>query len=185
MVLKDFMEPIYLDGMARKSSQMILSHPEYLRDLDMLSQAVNNTEWVEGRRMRREIVRQGPCIIVTTAGMLEGGPVIDYLSLLHKDHSSNIILTGYQVEDTNGRLLTEEGYVIDQDTGRRFKVDMDIYQFDFSAHSDQQDLKKLVEDTDPQQVILMHGDEEGIEGLKSELDGYNVHTPRVGDVIEV
>jgi len=35
--------------------------------------------------------------------MLNGGPVLYYLSRLYKDPKSKILLTGYQVEGTNGR----------------------------------------------------------------------------------
>ena len=39
--------------------------------------------------------------------MLNGGPVLYYLKKKYKDPKSKIILTGYQVEGTNGRMALE------------------------------------------------------------------------------
>ncbi|MBD3260451.1 MAG: MBL fold metallo-hydrolase [Candidatus Altiarchaeales archaeon] len=185
MVLRDLMEPIYLDGMARKAAHMMLKYPEFLANPKQLEEAVSNAYMVEGRRMRREIVRQGPAVIVTTAGMLEGGPVLDYLGRLHNDPNSSIILTGYQVEDTNGRLLIEKGFVVDEESRKRFKVDMNISQYDFSAHSDHNSLVESTKKMNPEHVVLVHGDLEAENALKQDLDGFKVHTPKIGDVLGV
>ncbi|MBD3387784.1 MAG: MBL fold metallo-hydrolase [Candidatus Altiarchaeales archaeon] len=175
---------VYLDGMARKASQTILRFPDMLKNHYKLQEAVDNTVWIKNRRDRKKICKE-PCIIVTTAGMLEGGPVLDYLSHLHKDANSNIMLTGYQVEDTNGRLLVEKGYVVDEESGQRFNVDMNISQYDFSAHSDKEELAKTVKSMDPEEVFLIHGDEDSVEALKGEFGERNVHTPGIGDKVRI
>ncbi len=117
--------------------------------------------------------------------MLMGGPVLDYLGRLHGDANSSIILTGYQVEDTNGRLLVEKGYVIDEDAGQRFQVDMQVSQFDFSAHSGKHDIVDTVTGMDPEEIVLMHGDEDSIESLKQEFGDRSVHTPELGETVRL
>jgi putative mRNA 3-end processing factor len=184
LLLEGIEETIYLDGMARRASQTILRFPDTLKNPYKLQEAVDATVWIKNRRQRKRIC-QDPCVIVTTAGMLEGGPVLDYLSHLHRDANSNIILTGYQVEDTNGRLLVEKGYVVDEESGQRFHVDMNISQYDFSAHSDKNELVKSITDMDPEEIILMHGDDESIDELKNEFGDRRVHVPEIGDTIKV
>jgi putative mRNA 3-end processing factor len=184
LLLKDCEWPVYLDGMARKASQIILKHQDTIKSYDQLQEAVDNTIWVKDSRQRKRITKE-PCVIVTTAGMLEGGPVLDYLSHLHGDSNSNIILTGYQVEDTNGHILVEKGYVYDELSGRKFQVDMNVSQYDFSAHSDRDELVKSITAMNPEDIFLMHGDPESIDELKEQFGGIRVHTPALGDRIEV
>lgn len=181
LLLKDLDLPVHMDGMAKKASGMMLSTPEFLRDPDLLMQCLDEAVFMEGRRHRRKILAEGPSIIVTTAGMLAGGPVLDYLSMLHKDANSSILLTGYQVEDCNGRLLLDEGYIVDEQTGKKFTVLMNTRQFDFSAHSDREDLSRMVDGMSPEHVVLMHGDEEAIDCLTGDLSEYKVHAPGFGE----
>ena len=47
-------------------------------------------------------------VIVTTSGMLEGGPAIWYLNRLRMDRRNSVFITGYQAEGTGGRMLLEK-----------------------------------------------------------------------------
>jgi putative mRNA 3-end processing factor len=184
LVLRDMDYDVYLDGMAKKASQIILKHSDSVKNPDLLHEVVSNSSWVKSRQQRKQILKE-PCIIVTTAGMLEGGPVVDYLGRLHRDSNSSIILTGFQVEDCNGRLLLDKGFIVDEVSGRKFKVNMNVSQYDFSAHSDQGELVKTVRDMNPQEVILVHGDPESCDALAQELSEFNVHVPELGESINI
>ena len=46
--------------------------------------------------------------MIATSGMLNGGPVMEYLKFLIQKKENGILLTGYQAEETNGRLLLEK-----------------------------------------------------------------------------
>lgn len=179
LLLDELDYDIYLDGMARRASQTILKYPDMLKSPDKLYDAVNKCVWVKNRSQRKKIV-QKPSVIVTTAGMLEGGPVLDYLNRLHADSNSSILLTGYQVEETNGRTLMEKGIVVDEEADRKYRVDMNIRQFDFSAHTGKPGLVKTITDMNPEEIILMHGDPTAIGELKDEFGGQSVHTPELG-----
>jgi predicted metal-dependent RNase len=48
-----------------------------------------------------------PAIVITTSGMVQGGPVIRYLKELGDDERNLICLTGYMVKGTRGRQLQE------------------------------------------------------------------------------
>jgi putative mRNA 3-end processing factor len=175
---------IYLDGMGKRATQSMLRYPDSLRSYDRLQDAFDDTIWIKNRHHRKKICKQAVAVL-TTAGMLEGGPVLDYLSHLHSDTNSSILLTGYQVEDTNGRLLIEQGYVEDEESGAKFQVDMQIAQYDFSAHSGRAELVRTIKKMNPEDVVLMHGDGESIESLKDEFGDIRVHTPKNGDKIRI
>jgi putative mRNA 3-end processing factor len=185
MMLDGMKYPVYLDGMAKTVTRLLLEYPEYLRDPDALQKAANNATWIEDPRDRRSILGE-PCIIITTAGMITGGPVIDYIKKLHKAVKSSILLTGYQVEGTNGRLLLDEGYIVDEMTGKKYGVNMNVQHFDFSAHADQSGLIDIASKVDPEKIILVHGDPESCRALSEKLgEKYEVSAPEIGEKIRV
>jgi len=113
---------------------------------------------------------------VTTSGMLDGGPVIRYLEAVRDDPRSAILLTGYQVEGSNGRRLMDEGVI--ELAGADVKVRCEWQKFDFSAHAGHDDLVRFIEGCDPQRVVLMHGDHR--EALAEALEGREVLLPVEG-----
>jgi len=113
---------------------------------------------------------------VTTSGMLDGGPVLRYLEAVRDDPRSAILLTGYQVEGSNGRRLIEEGAI--EVDGVDVKIKCEWQKFDFSAHAGHDELVRFIEGCDPQRVVLMHGDKR--ELLADALDGREVMLPVEG-----
>ncbi|MFH1284981.1 MAG: MBL fold metallo-hydrolase, partial [Candidatus Micrarchaeota archaeon] len=176
-------EEIYLDGMAKAASDIILDFPSYVRDYDSLLRALKRVHWVRTPGMRKKVLSE-PSVIVSTAGMLEGGPAIGYLlSLNAKNKNSKVIFTGYSVENTNGwrvqnkrQMKTDRGLV---------DIELDIEYFDFSAHAGKSDLWKLVKDCSPEKVVCIHGDH--CETFAQELreEGYDAVAPKAGDKISV
>lgn len=165
---------VWLDGMGKKVNSIYVQHPEYIRSVKKLRQAMNHVHVVRNPR-ERDLALRGE-VIVTTSGMLDGGPVLRYLEAIREDSKSAILLTGYQVEGTNGRRLIDEG-VVDL-----WGVDVDIrvewQKFDFSAHAGHDDLVRFIEACDPQRVVLMHGDNREILG--EALEGREVVLPKEG-----
>jgi len=156
-----------------------LNYPGYVRSVRKLKDAMSKTKVVGGKR-RFESALRGE-VIVTTSGMLDGGPVLRYIERLRDDPHSAILLTGYQVEGTNGRRLVDEG-VIDL-YGVDIKPKCELVQFDFSAHAGHNDLVKFVEGCDPEKVILMHGDNR--QELAKDLEGVECIMPQEGQWIEL
>jgi Predicted metal-dependent RNase, consists of a metallo-beta-lactamase domain and an RNA-binding KH domain len=82
--------PVCLDGMIYEATAIHTSYPEYLnndlRDL-IFHKGINPFlaecfVQVESPKQRTEIVEGPPCVILATSGMLNGGPVIEYLKRL-------------------------------------------------------------------------------------------------------
>ena len=171
----------YVDGMGREVYKILKKYPEYLRSPDLLDRAFGRASSVNDRH--REYVLKEPSVIVTTAGMLNGGPALYYLSRLYKDPKSKILLTGYQVEGTNGRLALKHG-VIETD-GAVLALKPRIEQYDFSAHSGDQELKQLVKDfckKGTERVFVMHGEKtEAFAQWISEEIGVDAYAPANGE----
>ncbi len=166
---------VWLDGMGKKVNSIYVNHPEYIRSAKRLRQAMNHVKVVDGPRTR-QLALKGD-VIVCTSGMLDGGPVLNYLDAIREDTRSAILLTGYQVEGTNGRRLVDTGSI------DLYGVDVDIkiewQKFDFSAHAGHDELVRFIEGCDPQRVVLMHGDQR--ELLAEALEGREVLLPKEGE----
>ncbi len=172
----------YVDGLGKEVATIIQRHPDFIRSPKMLKRAMKNAIPVEWKM--RERVLEEPSVIVTTAGMLNGGPALFYISRLYNDEKSKIILTGYQVEGTNGDMALKHG-MINLGT-RTVKLRMRVEQYDFSAHADDRQLKeyvKCVVDRGAEIVFTIHGEEteKFAEWIRSEL-GVEAYAPKNGDV---
>jgi putative mRNA 3-end processing factor len=97
--------------------------------------------------------------------MLNGGPVVWYLKKLYSDRRSSLVLTGWQLEDTPGKILLETGRFITKEVD--LEVKMLVKRLDFSAHAGRSELFEFVEKLNPEKVFCVHGDH--TEEFASEL----------------
>ncbi len=173
---------VYLDGMARKATDIVLRHPNEISKSDMLKKAIERLMWVDSKKDRRS-ASDGPSIVVTTSGMLNGGPVLNYLKNLSKN--SEILLTGYQIEGTNGRRLLEKGSVVIDN--KEIKIENPVHYFDFSAHAGESDLYKYVKESNPETVICIHGDRDNVKIFSEKLKemGFETYAPEIGERIKL
>ncbi len=158
--------PIYLDGMGQKVARATTRFPEYLKDPKFLEKALKHAIWVKNRGIRAKAMKK-PGVIVTTAGMLTGGPILDYLKKLHKSEHNSVLLTGYQVEGTPGRKLMETNKI--EIDGKLYDVKAKVEKFDFSAHASQEEMLQTIKKLQPQKVLLVHGDKEVIDVFKQKI----------------
>lgn len=156
----------YLDGMARSVNEIYEAAPEYLADARKFRRALEGVRVVEHPGDRRKALKEAD-VIVTTGGMLDGGPVLYYVGELHRDANSSIYLTGFQVEGSNGRRLMDEGTLVIDETV--VHPACEIEKFDFSAHAGHSDLVRVAKESRAETVVLMHGDHR--EALRDALEG--------------
>jgi len=158
--------PVFMDGMAKKATTIINKFKKYLREPEELNEALDFVTYVKGN-MRRRILKEA-CAVITTSGMLNGGPVIKYIEKLYKKERASLILTGWQVEGTPGRILLETGRFIYENLD--LEVKMKVRRFDFSAHAGRKQLFEFIKKVNPEKIFCIHGDhtQEFAEELKRE-----------------
>jgi putative mRNA 3-end processing factor len=175
-VLSQIDEEKWLDGMGRRVAQIYLRHGEFLRSPGSLKKALDQFTFVRTPYQRAK-ASDSP-IVVTTSGMLDGGPILEYIRRNKDDPKNAILLTGYQVEDTNGRMLMDTGSI--EIDGEIEKVNCEVVHFDFSAHAGHDELVKFAEGASPEEVILVHGDHR--EELAKDMESFTkVHMPSLDD----
>jgi putative mRNA 3-end processing factor len=173
---------VYFDGMCIEATDIILSDPEDIVDSEALSAVMKRVRLVH-KEPDRLVAINKPSIIVTTSGMLTGGPVLAYLRYLYNKPNSSVLITGYQAEDTNGRMLLERREVyID---GMKKKVQCRVEQFDFSAHSGMSQLKAMVRKLKPKKVFFVHGEVQSALAMQEWASalGMEAYAPQLGDTI--
>jgi hypothetical protein len=131
---------------------------------------------VDSASKRQEVIDEGePSVILATSGMLNGGPVMEYLKCLAPDDRNTLIFVGYQAEGTLGRRI-QKGWreVPFPSNGKRevVVVKMNVETVDgFSGHSDRRQLVNYVRalSSKPEKVITIHGDENKCVDLASTI----------------
>ena len=186
--------PVHLDGMIWEATAIHSTYPEYLRDdlrerifhddeNPFLADQFNHID--AGEDERREVADGGPSVVLSTSGMIEGGPIMSWLEHLGKDSDSALTFVGYQAQGTLGRAIQsgrEEIPFGNDRTGRSktLTLRMDVETVDgFSGHADRQGLENFVRTMNPrpEKVLCVHGDESSAQDLSSALyHDYNMRT---------
>jgi len=172
---------VHYDGMGKTVSQKWLEHPEHLRDGDAFEDAFRWSKRVRSKSDRKRALEAD--VIVTTSGMLDGGPALWYLNRLRMDNRCAVLFTGYQAEGSGGRKLIETGSI--PIYGHNVEIKCELDRFNLSNHAGHSELVSFAEACNPKHVILFHGDPETRPILASALEqkGMKVHCPKNGESI--
>ena len=180
LILKNSGFNIWYDGMGKKVSEIFLKYPKYLKSVKNLKDALNRINFVHSEKGRKTALKSD--VIITSSGMMDGGPVLSYMNKLKSNKKNSVILTGYQIKDTNSRLLIEKKKL--DFYGVIEKVECDVEYFDFSGHSGHSELIEFAEKCKPEKIVLMHSDNR--DALKEPLSNIaEVFTPNDGEIIEI
>jgi putative mRNA 3-end processing factor len=168
--------PVFMDGMAKKATTIINRYKNMLRDPRELDETLKKVKYVTSQKHRAKVVKE-PCAIITTSGMLSGGPTNSYMKMLAGDDKSSLILTGWQAHDSPGKLLLETGRYVNLEEGTNLEVRMRVRRLDFSAHLGRKQLWEFIKKTQPKITFCIHGDH--TEDFARELNdaGYEAIAP--------
>ncbi len=164
--------PVFIEGMVNEATAIHTAYPEYLarevRDL-IFHQGVNpfQSEYfvnVKDASIRQEILKGGPCIVLATSGMLEGGPSVWYFKEMAADDRNVLIFVSYQIDGTLGRRLQRglaEAPVVEEGRVQYLKVGMRVEAVEgFSGHSDRNQILGYLRRIfpKPERVLINHGE---------------------------
>ena len=192
--------PIYIDSpLANKATQVFRRHPE------CYDQATFRTFSAEGdpfasryihfvsspEDSKRLNTMRGPCVIISSSGMCEGGRILHHLKHAIQDEANVIVFVGFQAEHTLGRKLVEGWDVVPifgVPTPRRAQI---VKLNSLSAHADRNDLLAYVRAIAPlpSKIFIVHGEEKQALSLaaaiQTEHPKVEVHVPHQGSTHEI
>jgi metallo-beta-lactamase family protein len=170
--------PVYVDSpMAISVTDIYARHHED-HDLDFTKleqqgdrdplnlQDVHMTRAVEDSKKINDVT--SPCIIISASGMATGGRVLHHLAKRLPDSRSAVLLVGYEAEGTLGRAL-QDGAQFVRIHGQEVPVRAEVVMLDqLSAHAGRSELLRWLSGftTPPRQTFLVHGEPNGLEGLR-------------------
>lgn len=200
LILRDAQErgqipdfPIFVDGLVRRICSTYLLLPEALPPVlqrqirrGYLPFSGGNISFVRDERQREQILAGPPACLLSSSGMLTGGPSVWYAKRLAPLEQASILITGYQDEEAPGKrlldLAEQRSSTLELD-GTAFAVRCRVAKFSLSAHADGGELAAYAAALKPRQVALVHGDEEARQSLRRLLSGTEVVLPPNGGVL--
>lgn len=186
--------PIFVDSpLATRTTDIFKLHPEVydaeIRDFILAGDDKNPfgfdklqyTQSVEQSKALNE--RQGPMVIISASGMMEGGRILHHLRSRIEDPRNTILITGWQAPNTLGRRIVEKEPMV-RIFGDEFQMRAQVeVETGFSGHADHDGLMDFVRvmEKRPEQTFIVHGEEEAAQtlahDLRTELGLQNVVIP--------
>jgi metallo-beta-lactamase family protein len=133
---------------------------------------------------REKILSQKKIIILSTSGMMDGGPIFNYLTLL--EESKNLLIAcNYMTEGSLGhKIIIEKDKLVeysqkDSDEIKEINIKAKVVRLNgFSGHADQKDLKYYINSINFNEnatLLINHGvKQRSMIGLKNELERKNI-----------
>jgi uncharacterized protein len=194
--------PVYLDGMLWDITAIHTAYPEFLnRNIrQQIFHKENNPflseifKRVGSKKEREEIILEGgPCLILATSGMLQGGSSVEYLKRLCEGKKHSLAFSCYQPQGSLGhRIRGGEKEIVMRENGKQqvLKINMEVSKVEVTGHSDRKQLMNYVKRCNPQprKVITVHGESSRCLDLASSLHKqYRIETvaPKNLDVIRI
>ncbi|HYA22242.1 MAG TPA: MBL fold metallo-hydrolase RNA specificity domain-containing protein, partial [Thermoproteota archaeon] len=191
--------PVFVDGMITEVSKVHSAFPSYLSsELYSLitEEGVNPLESeyfvpIKSSSERPEALSAGKAVILSTSGMLEGGPVLEYFRHVAPEPKDSVLFVNYQIEGTLGqRVLSGAKQVqLYDEEGKPAVIDIksQIHRLDgLSGHSDRSQLLTFARNviTGRGSLFLVHGERSKLRSLHrtvSHMFPHRATVPRLGE----
>lgn len=137
----------------------------------------------------RELRSFNSGVIVTSSGMLTGGPSVAWAQKILPEDRDALLLCGYQDEESPGhrlqQLATGSGprtlRLPDQELGWiDVPVRADVQKYSLSAHADRRGLLEIIDLVQPKETMLVHGMPEDQAEFRVELERQGFSTVPTG-----
>jgi len=173
--------PIYLDSpMSIKAQKVVDNNRVYWGEkwLERDNSLRSLFDWevvqyIDDYKESQALNVKNPMIIVTSSGMLTSGRVLMHLENVLKQKGCQIVLVGYQAENTLGRKLLETQHKSISVNRRQVVIRAKVSQINLSSHADKFQLLEFIKTSRKGQlkkIFLNHGDIEACESLKDEIE---------------
>jgi Cft2 family RNA processing exonuclease len=144
---------------------------------------------IERPEQRERALAGPPGAIISSSGMLTGGPAVWYAERLAGDARAAIFFSGYLDDEAPGRRLLDLADAAPAErritlNGRELPVACQVGRYSLSAHADGDELAAIVRALQPRAVALVHGDAEARAALAAKLRPLaEVLTPQDGQTL--
>ncbi len=176
--------PIFIDGLIWDVTAIHTAYPEFLNNSirklifhkDQNPFLSDIFKRVGSQEERKQVIEEtGPCVVLATSGMLQGGPSVEYLRHLADNPKNSMIFVNYQGEGSLGRRIQrgEKEYTVKNGNNSEIvQIKLEVHTVEgFSGHSSRTQLLNFVSKCEPRpkKVIVNHGDSSRCLDLASSI----------------
>ncbi len=176
---------MHVDGMNEEVKQVLKTDPDpfgfnslhYIKKVEE-SKALNDY--------------QGPCIIISSSGMMEAGRIKHHVANNVSNWRNTILIVGYCSPTSLGARIQEPGLRFISIFGEMHEVNAKIAKIEaFSGHGDYHEMMDFLECQDKEEIrqtFLVHGEYEVQKFYREqlEIEGYrNIEIPAAGEEFEL
>ena len=173
--------PIYIDGMIYDANSIHSTYPKYLAynlQRQIIDENKNPFESerfinIASSREREQILSDDkPYIIIATSGMLNGGPILEYLKKFGSDKKNSLIFVGYQAAGTLGSKIQKGEREVELPDREKIDINLEIKTIDgLSGHSDRKQLLNFIGHlkNKPKKILVNHGEPSKVLNLASSI----------------
>jgi integrator complex subunit 11 len=142
------------------------------------------------RPFERNLVdKPGPMVLFATPGMLHAGTSLDVFKKWCGNELNLCIFPGYCVVGTVGnKILTSPGPIVEIDKKTKLEVKCQVKSLSFSAHADAKGIMQLIQQCQPDNVMLVHGEKQKMEFLQQRIVrefGIPCYAPANGEILTI
>ncbi|KAF9522663.1 beta-lactamase-like protein [Crepidotus variabilis] len=138
------------------------------------------------RGWEKKIAEGPPCVVLASPGFMDNGPSRELFELWASDSRNGLIVTGYSIEGTLAREITNEPEEFTSMKGNTIQRKISVEGISFSAHVDFSQNSEFIELVGAQHVVLVHGEQTAMGRLRAAMNSrykernedVKIHTPR-------
>jgi len=186
--------PIHLDGMVRGVCDL---YQAQVHDLNpRLQNYVRNARRplfadpslavyaVTAGRRRQLLNDPGAAVVISSSGMMTGGPAPLYARALAVDEKSAIVFSGYQDDESPGAALLRARQGTTVTLGKEeLTLSCAVERYSLSAHADAGQIEVAVTRARPRVTVLVHGEPDTLRALARRLARYHPHVAVNGEAV--
>jgi metallo-beta-lactamase family protein len=150
-----------------------------------------NVDFVRSKEASKALnTNDGPAIIVSASGMVEGGRVVHHLKTMLPDPKNTVLFTGFQAPGTRGEQIMSGAEAV-KIHGEEVPCRAEIVELDnLSAHGDWKEIVDWLRPTAaaPKMTFVTHGEPESAKAMQQHLSdelGWDSVAPAYKDQIDI
>jgi hypothetical protein len=163
--------PMYIDGMIWDINAIHTAYPDFLSSKIRTQVFQDNNPFtsdifkrVGSPTERKEVIEGGPCIVIATSGMLQGGASVEYLKNFIENPNNLLILSCYQGPGSLGRAIQDGDKLVEiDDDGQKKKFDVKMrveLLKGLSPHAGRNEITAYFNNVQPKprRIVVNHGE---------------------------
>jgi predicted metal-dependent RNase len=177
--------PIYVEGAITETTSICQDFKNYYK----IGSKIDFSNLSSNFRFKPLQSYEESCVIITTSGMFEGGPITKHLINLGNKPNTTILINTAQVTTLGKTIKQKQSPIFVKSNNIEHQVDLkakvQITNY-FSGHSNESELYKFIRSTKSSNIILIHCDYDNAKIFSKKLKfAKQIYVPRLLETLRL